>query len=118
MKQKTIADKNAADAKLKASELLQKDQHKQWELENERQIAMAQLQAKAGDAEGKLQIQNQKAIENREAHQAHMLENQQKMDLDRSKAEMAMNLKRQDHNNKAAAAQMAAAQKRTNGLLP
>jgi hypothetical protein len=119
MKQKTIADKNAVDAKLKASELLQKDRHKELELQNERQIALAQLQAKAGDAEGKMQVQNQKAMENRESHQAHMLENQQKMDLDRAKAQMAMNLKQQDHSNKAAAAQMAAQQKRTNGgLIP
>jgi hypothetical protein len=31
---------------------------------------------------------------------------------------MAMSLKQQDHANKAAAAQMAAQQKRTNGLMP
>ena len=41
--------------------------------------ALAQLQSKQGDAEGKMQVQNQKAMENREAHQAHMLENQQKI---------------------------------------
>ena len=117
MKQKTIADKNAMDAKLKASELLQKDKHKEMELMNERQIALAQLQDKARDGQAKAQVQNQKAMENREAHQAHMLENQQKMDLDRSKAQMAMNLKQQDHSNKAAAAQMAATQKRTDGMI-
>ena len=115
MKQKTIADKNAMDAKLKASELLQKDQHKKLELQNDRDIAQAQLQAKAGDADGKLQIQNQKLMESREAHQSQMLENQQKMDLDREKAQMAMTLKQQDHSNKTAAAQMAAQQK-ANGI--
>jgi hypothetical protein len=90
MKQKTIADKNAMDARLKASELLQKDQHKKMELENDRLIAQAQLQDKASDAAGKLQIQNQKAMESREAHQAQMLENDQKMAIDRQKAQMAM----------------------------
>ena len=59
------------------------------ELENERLIAQAQLQDKQSDAAGKLQIQNQKAMESREAHQAHMLENDQKMALDRQKAQMA-----------------------------
>jgi hypothetical protein len=90
MKQKTIADKNAMDARLKASELLQQDNHKKMELENDRLIAQAQLQDKQSDAAGKLQIQNQKAMESREAHQAQMLENDQKMALDRQKAQMAM----------------------------
>jgi hypothetical protein len=90
MKQKTIADKNAMDARLKASELLQKDEHKKMELENERLIAQAQLQDKARDGEAKLQVQNQKAMESREAHQAQMLENDQKMALDRQKAQMAI----------------------------
>ena len=115
MKQKTIADKNAVDAKLKASELLQKDEHKKMELANERQIALAQLQSKQQDADGKLQVQNQKLMESREAHQSQMLENNQKMDLDREKAQMAMTLKQQDHSNKTAAAQMAA-QQRANGI--
>ena len=115
MKQKTIADKNAVDAKLKASELLQKDEHKKLELQNDRAIALAQLQAKQGDADGKLQVQNQKLMESREAHQSQMLENNQKMDLDREKAQMAMTLKQQDHSNKTAAAQMAAQQK-LNGI--
>ncbi len=62
-----------------------------------------------------MQVQDQKLKENREAHQAHMLENQQKMELDRQKAQMAMTLKQQDHSNKTAAAQMAAQQK-LNGI--
>ena len=60
------------------------------ELENERVIKQAKLQAKQGDADGKLQVQNQKAMESREAHQAHMLENQQKMALDRQKGDLAV----------------------------
>jgi hypothetical protein len=119
LKQKTIADRDAMDAKLKASELLQKDQHKRMELENERVIAQAQMQDKARDAEGKMQVQNQKMMENREAHQAHMLENQQKLDLDRQKAGMAMQQhqnKQQDMASRANERQMAAAQKRNNGI--
>jgi hypothetical protein len=121
MKQKTIADKNAMDAKLKASELLQKDKHKEMELANDRQIALAQLQHKQQDAEGKMQVQNQKAMENREAHQAHMLENQQKMDLDRQKAQFALQTKQADHvnrtNERQQAAQQRAQQKNSGGLI-
>jgi hypothetical protein len=90
MKQKTIADKNQMAARLKASELLQKDKHKQWELQNEREIKAAELRARQTDADGKLQIQNQKAMESRESHQAHMVENDQKMAIDRQKAQQAM----------------------------
>jgi hypothetical protein len=77
------------------------------------------MQDKARDAEGKAQVQNQKMMENREAHQAHMLENQQKLDLDRQKAGMAMQLhqnKQQDMASRANERQMAAAQKRNNGI--
>jgi hypothetical protein len=119
MKQKTIADKNAMDAKLKASELLQKDKHKQWELENDRMIAQAQMQDKARDAEGKMQVQNQKMMENREAHQAHMLENEQKRQLDLQKASMMAQShqnKQQDMASRANERQMAAAQKKPNGI--
>jgi hypothetical protein len=118
LKQKTIADKNAMDAKLKASELLQKDKHKQWELENDRAIAQAQMQDKARDAEGKMQVQNQKMMENRESHQSHMLENEQKRQLDLQKASMAMQAhqnKQQDMASRANERQMAAAQK-NNGI--
>jgi hypothetical protein len=117
MKQETIKQKNKADILLKMKEMEQKDQHKQLELENERQIKGAELAAKQNDAQGKAQVQNLKAMENREAHQAHMMENTQKMELDRQKAEVAMRLKQQDHSNKAAAAQMAAQAKQQNGGL-
>jgi hypothetical protein len=120
MKQKTIADKNAVDAKLKASELLQKDQHKRMELENERAIKMAELQAKQGDAEGKIQIQNQKSMQDREAHQAHMIEKTQDMELTRQKAQLAQQAhsnKQNDMFNRASERQMAAQQKNRGGLV-
>jgi len=96
MKQQTAKEKNQADAQIKAAEMQQKDKHKQWELQNERALKQAELQAKAQDAQGKVQIQNQKAATDREAHQMHVLEKQQDMDLNQQKAEMAM----QAHANK------------------
>jgi hypothetical protein len=117
MKQDTAKQKNQADALLKVKELEQKDQHKKWELEAQLAMKQEELNAKARDGEGKAAVQNLKAMENREAHQAHMMENTQKMELDRQKAEVAMRLKQQDHSNKAAAAQMAAQAKQQNGGL-
>jgi len=110
MKDATVKEKNKADAALKAQELVQKDKHKQWELENERTIKMAEMQAKQGDQQGKMQVQNQKAMENRESHQAHMLEKSQDMDLARQKAQMTMQqhaAKQQDMANRANERQMA-----------
>ena len=90
MKQQTAKEKNAQDAAIKQAELQQKDHHKQLELQNERAIKTAELQAKMQDGAGKIAVQNQKAMTDREAHQAHMIENEQKMALDRQKAQVAM----------------------------
>jgi hypothetical protein len=90
MKQVTAKEKNQQDAALKAAELKQKDMHKQWELQNEKQIKEAELQAKMRDGEGKMAVQNQKAMTDREAHQMHIIEKTQDMDLAREKAQMAM----------------------------
>jgi hypothetical protein len=117
MKQETIKQKNKADILLKMKEMEQKDQHKQLELENERQIKGAELASKQNDAQGKAQVQNLKAMENREAHQAHMMENNQKMALDRQKAEVAMRIKQQDAVNKANERQQAAQQRNNRGLV-
>ena len=117
MKQQTAKEKNQQDAQLKVAELKQKDQHKQLELQNERVIKQAELATKQGDADGKLQVQNQKAMESREAHQAHMLENQQKMALDRQKGDLAIRahqMKASDTAQRANERQMAARQKAMN----
>jgi hypothetical protein len=90
MKQITAKEKNNQDAALKAAELKQKDTHKQWELQNEIKIKQAELQAKMHDGEGKIAVQNQKAATDREAHQMHIIEKTQDMDLARQKAQMAM----------------------------
>jgi hypothetical protein len=117
MKQDTARQKNKADILLKMKEMEQKDQHKAAELENERNIKAAELAAKQNDAQGKAQVQNLKAMENREAHQAHMMENSQKMALDRQKAEAALRIKQQDAVNKANERQMAAQQRNSGGLV-
>jgi hypothetical protein len=117
MKQETIKQKNRADILLKMKEMEQKDQHKQLELQNEMQIKAAELQAKARDGEGKIRVQNQKAMTDREAHQAHMMENTQKMELDRQKAQAAMQIKQQDAVNKANERQIAAQQRNSRGLV-
>ena len=54
--------------------------------------------SQAGDDQAKIQVQNQKAMESREAHQAHMLEKGQDMELSRQKADLAV----QAHEHKQA----------------
>jgi len=119
MKDVTVKEKNQQDAALKAAELKQKDTHKQWELQNQRTIKAAELQAKQRDGEGKVQVQQQKAMTDREAHQMHVLEKQQDMGLQRQKAELAMQAhaaKQNDMANRANERQMAARQKGVGGL--
>jgi len=109
MEQQSEKEKLAANNRLHALELLQKDKHKQWELQNDRAIAREQLNAKAQDADGKLQVQNQKMMENREAHQAHMFEKQQDAGLQRQKADAAIQATRIKANTAAQAANQKAA---------
>jgi len=90
MKQQTIKDKNDADIQLKQQELAMKDAHEKARLRNDALIAAGNLNAKAGDEQNKQMVQAQKAQENRESHQAHMMENQQKMAIDRQKADAAL----------------------------
>lgn len=115
IKQQTEREKMAQEAKFKADELAQKDRHKTWELNNQKEIERMKLgQNQQADA-AKVQVQNQKAMESREAHQAQMLEKQQDMMLNREKFNMQANLKRQDVAARANERQMAAQQKLANG---
>jgi hypothetical protein len=87
-----IQQKQQTDAqqlKINQQELADKDRQHQEKMENDRKIAWAQSQIKLSDTEGKAVIQNQKLIENREAHEAHMRENEQKMAVNAQKAQMA-----------------------------
>jgi len=76
-----LTAKNARD------ELSMKDRHKQWELENDRRIEYAKLRAGEQDEQHKILIQNEKRMQNREAHQAHILEKTQDMQLNQQKAQ-------------------------------
>ena len=96
MKQKTIADKNAMDAKLRASELLQKDQHKQAELQNELQIKQAEMQAKQGDRQQEMVQANQEQMHDREVHQMEMVKKAEDVRIAQQKAAMMA----QSHQNK------------------
>jgi hypothetical protein len=88
LKQQTAREKLKQDDKQHSADLEQKDRHKTWELNNQKEIERIKLQAKAGDDQVKQQVQGQKLQENRETHQAHLLEISQKMQADRVKQDM------------------------------
>jgi hypothetical protein len=90
MKQDTAKAKLAQDLKVEQDKLAQNDRHKQWELANQRQIAGMKQSSDVQDAQVDMAVQGQKAQESREAHQAHMLENQQKMELERQKGALTL----------------------------
>jgi hypothetical protein len=90
MKDQTAKEKIKADADIEAAKLKQQDAHKQMELQNQKDLKAMELRAKAGDDQAKMQVQNQKLIENREDHQAQMLQKQQDLQLNRQKAEIAV----------------------------
>jgi len=79
-------------AKTASDELSMKDRHKQWELENDRRIELAKLQANKGDEQYKMLVQNEKRMQNQEAHQAHMIEKSQDMQLNQQKAQTAQQM--------------------------
>ena len=86
MKQQTAQQKNAQDMQIAQAKLQQDDAHKQAELQNQRLIAAAKLNADAGNEQVDAQVQGQKMQESRESHQAQLMANQQKMELERQKA--------------------------------
>jgi hypothetical protein len=117
MKNETAKSKVQADAALQTQKLKQDQQQHEQKLANDRAIKQMELQAKAGDDQAKTQVQNQKAMESREAHQAHMLEKGQDMELNRQKADLAVQAhehKQADMANRAAERSAAAAFKLTN----
>ena len=121
MKQQTIKEKNMQDLKVKQAELLQKDQHKQQELQNARMIEAAKLNMKTGDDVIKAGVQQEKAAQERESHQFHMAENQQKMAIERQKAQTNMashQMKASDMAQRANERQMAARAKQQTGIVP
>lgn len=97
-----------------------KDRHERMRLANERDLKIAELNAKQGDDQAKIQVQNQKAMESREAHQAEMIGKQQDMVLAQHKADLATQqhqLRATESAQRGALAEQAAAQKAQQGPI-
>jgi hypothetical protein len=90
IKQQTAQQKIQLDAQYHLAQLAQDDQHKQMELANQRQLKQMELTARAGDSQAEMAVQAQKMQESREAHQAQLMANQQKMALEQQKAAATM----------------------------
>ena len=122
MKDATQQQKIAQDAKLAQDKLAQDDRHHDAELQNQRLIAAAKLNADAGNEQVDAQVQGQKMQESRESHQAQLLANQQKMALEQQKAAMQAQQAAQRSNDMAARAasqrQAAMFKRPPNGGLP
>jgi hypothetical protein len=86
MKQQTEMQKIQADNQIAQDKLAQADRHKQWELATQRQIAGIKASGDTQEAQVDMAVQGQKMQESRESHQAQLMANQQKMDLERQKA--------------------------------
>lgn len=89
LKQQRQKAKDDADTALKAQELQMKDQHVKLEIASRQQIELAKLQSKQGDDASKAQMVNQKAMHDREKHQADMVMKQADMAADARKMQMA-----------------------------
>jgi hypothetical protein len=74
MKDTREKDKMKADAAVEAAKLKQSDDHKKLELATQTNIERMKLGAKQGDAEGKMQVANQKMQHEREEHQLDAVE--------------------------------------------
>jgi hypothetical protein len=113
LKQNRQADKDKADTMLAQQKLMMDDQHKKMELSLKREIEVAKLQGKAADDAAKTQMTNQKAMAERESHQADMLGKQMDMQANTQKMQMAEHAQRMKESDmqarqseRAAAAQM------------
>ena len=105
-------------AKTAKDELSMKDRHKQWELENDRRIELAKIDAAKGDEGYKMLIQSEKREQNRESHQAHMLEKSQDMQLNQQKMQQASALNNQKASQQAQKAQDQRAQQQFKMMQP
>jgi hypothetical protein len=90
MKQQTAQQKNQQDMQIAQAKLQQEDQHKQMELQNQQQIARMKMSGDAQGAQVDMAVQGQKMAESQQAHQAQLAANQQKMMLERQKADLLM----------------------------
>jgi hypothetical protein len=97
--------KDAGDLQLKKDDIASKEKQNTEKLANDRAIAIAQHQGKQQEQAQKGQIQNEKLMQNRETHQAHMIEKNQDMQLASQKQQLAkeqLGMKRQDMQIKTA----------------
>jgi hypothetical protein len=120
MKQQTEKAKLDQNEKFKRVELLQKDQHKQWELDNEMKIKMAEMQAKQGDRQAQMVEASQEQAHDREVHQMEMIKKDADVRATQQKSEMAMQIARakmQSNAQAAQAKQMAAMNKPRTGPI-
>ena len=90
MKDQTNQKKIQMEAESEQAKLQAQSQQHLAKLENDKTLKQMELNAKQGDDAAKANVQNQKLMENREAHQAHMLENAQTMQLSQQKADLAV----------------------------
>jgi hypothetical protein len=91
-----------------------KDAHKKLELENERNIKAAEIEANSADDQARAGLQNQKAIHDREKHQTDLVKSDIDMQLARQKADLAIQqhqLKASDMVHRQQLAQQTAQQK-------
>jgi hypothetical protein len=105
MKQQTEKAKLDQTAQFKRVELLQKDQHKQWELDNELKIKQAEMQAKQGDRQAEMVQASQEQAHDREVHQMEMIKKDADVRATQQKSEMAMQIARAKMQSNAQAAQ-------------
>jgi hypothetical protein len=96
MKQQTEAAKLKQQGELEAAKMAQADKHKTWELNNQKEIERMKLVKGQQSEQAKVLVQNQKAMTDREAHQAHMFEKQQDIEQKREEFAMTSQLKRQE----------------------
>jgi hypothetical protein len=96
MKQQTEAAKLKQQGELEAAKMAQADKHKTWELNNQKEIERMKLVKGQQSEQAKVLVQNQKAMTDREAHQAHLFEKQQDAEQKREEFAMTSQLKRQE----------------------
>src|SRR4029077_17820550 len=77
------------DMQIAQAKLAQDNQHKMMELQNQQQIARMKMSSDSTDGQIDMAVQGQKMQESREAHQAQLAANAQKMQIEQQKAALA-----------------------------
>jgi hypothetical protein len=117
MKDRTVREKNATDAKLAADKLQMENAHFQQKLQSETMAKQMDLQGAAGEQQSDVAIQQQKMVESQQAHQAEMAKAQAELQAVQQKTMLMAaqhRMKAQDmaarQNERQAAMQMKAQQ--------